>query len=171
MKARVEVLDDNEVSKFSVTFSTENLTLEEMISQITSHLQVQLGLPSSSSINVFTDDKDINIPKIGVSENYLNYTNENITLKERLELYIKKEFPDKNKWFTSLDIQKSFYEITSERLSLSTVSTYLSRMYQNEILDRRGNRTQRRYRLITSIEDEREFTHPLPQNQSPYYSR
>ena len=171
MKARVEVLDDNEVSKFSVTFSTENLTLEEMISQITSHLQVQLGLPSSSSIKGFTDDKDINMLKIGVSENYLNYTNENITLKERLEYYIKTEYPDKNKWFTSLDIQRSYYEITHEKLSLSTVSTYLSRMYQNDILDRKGNRTQRRYRLKTPIEDGMEFAPPLPQNQASYYSR
>ena len=169
MKARVEVLDDKDVSKFSVTFSTENLTLEEMISQITSHLQVQLGLPSSSSIKVFTDDK--NIPQIGVSENYLNYTNENYTLKERLEFYIKTEYPDKNKWFTSLDIQRSYYEITREKLSLSTVSTYLSRMYQNDILERRGNRTQRRYTLKTPIEDKPEFTQPLPENQEPYYSR
>jgi len=68
-----------------------------------------------------------------------------LTINERLELFLKYEYP--RIWFSSQDIQKQYERIYGE-IKQSTVSTYLSRMFRKNILARRGNRTQREYRYI-----------------------
>lgn len=68
------------------------------------------------------------------------------TLRDRLEIFIREEFPDS--WFSSNELRDR-YETVSDDIKLSTVSTYLSRMYYDGVLERRGNRTQRQYRLVT----------------------
>ena len=67
-----------------------------------------------------------------------------LTLKERLEMFLRFEYP--RVWFTSLDVKRQ-YERVYGRINLSTVSTYLARMYRDNILDRRGNHNQREYRF------------------------
>jgi hypothetical protein len=69
----------------------------------------------------------------------------NLTISERLELFLKYEYP--RIWFSSQDIQKHYEKIYGP-IKLSTVSTYLSRMFSKNLLERRGNRTQREYRYI-----------------------
>lgn len=71
---------------------------------------------------------------------------ENRTLRDRLEIFVREEFPES--WFSSNELRDR-YEAVSEEIKLSTVSTYLSRMYYDGVLERRGNRTQRQYRLVT----------------------
>ena len=68
-----------------------------------------------------------------------------LTINERLELFLKYEYP--RVWFSSQDVQQHYERIYGP-IKQSTVSTYLSRMYQKELLERRGNRTQREYRYI-----------------------
>ncbi|MBN2487488.1 MAG: hypothetical protein JXA98_00510 [Methanosarcinaceae archaeon] len=68
-----------------------------------------------------------------------------LTINERLELFLKYEYP--RVWFTSQNVQQH-YERVYGNIKLSTVSTYLSRMYRRSLLDRRGNRTQREYKYI-----------------------
>nr|WP_321496282.1 hypothetical protein [uncultured Methanolobus sp.] len=68
-----------------------------------------------------------------------------LTINERLELFLKYEYP--RIWFSSQDIQKQYERIYGD-IKQSTVSTYLSRMFRKNILARRGNRTQREYRYI-----------------------
>ncbi|WP_292463428.1 hypothetical protein [Methanolobus sp.] len=68
-----------------------------------------------------------------------------LTINERLELFLKYEYP--RVWFSSQDIQQH-YERIYGAIKQSTVSTYLSRMFQKALLERRGNRTQREYRYI-----------------------
>ena len=68
-----------------------------------------------------------------------------LTISERLELFLKYEYP--HVWFTSQEIQ-GHYERVYGFIKLSTVSTYLSRMYRKNLLQRRGNRTQREYMYI-----------------------
>ncbi len=70
---------------------------------------------------------------------------EPLTLKERLEMFLRFEYP--RVWFSSLDV-KRHYESVYGNISLSTVSTYLARMYRDNILERRGNRNQREYHFI-----------------------
>ena len=67
-----------------------------------------------------------------------------LTLKERLEMFLRYEYP--RIWFSSLDVKRQ-YEAVYGKINLSTVSTYLARMYRDSILERRGNRTQREYRF------------------------
>ena len=71
---------------------------------------------------------------------------DNRTLRDRLEIFVRDEFPDS--WFSSNDLRDR-YETVSDDIKLSTVSTYLSRMYYDGVLERRGNRNQRQYRLVT----------------------
>ncbi|VVB85022.1 Uncharacterised protein [uncultured archaeon] len=71
-------------------------------------------------------------------------TEESLTLKERLEMFLRFEYP--RVWFTSLDVKRQ-YESVYGKINLSTVSTYLARMYRDSILDRRGNHNQREYRF------------------------
>jgi len=70
----------------------------------------------------------------------------NRTLRDRLEIFVREEFPDT--WFSSNELRDR-YETVSDDIKLSTVSTYLSRMYYDGVLERRGNRNQRQYRLVT----------------------
>ncbi len=69
---------------------------------------------------------------------------EPLTLKERLEMFLRFEYP--RIWFSSLDVKRQ-YESVYGKISLSTVSTYLARMYRDDIFLRRGNRNQREYRF------------------------
>jgi len=68
------------------------------------------------------------------------------TLMDRLENFIRFEFPDN--WFTTQQLRDK-YETVSDDIKLSTVSTYLSRMNRDGQLERKGNRNNRQYRLIT----------------------
>ncbi len=67
------------------------------------------------------------------------------TLMDRLEKFIKFEFP--NAWFTSQELRER-YETVADDIKLSTVSTYLSRMNRDGLLEKKGNRNNRQYRLI-----------------------
>ncbi len=68
-----------------------------------------------------------------------------LTLKERLEMFLRFEYP--RTWFSSLDVKKRYENVYGE-IGLSTVSTYLARMYRDNMLEKRGNRNQREYRLL-----------------------
>lgn len=71
-----------------------------------------------------------------------------LTLKERLEMFLRFEYP--RVWFSSLDVKRR-YENVYGKINLSTVSTYLARMYRDNILERRGNRNQREYHFKDEI--------------------
>ncbi|ABE53158.1 hypothetical protein [Methanococcoides burtonii] len=73
-----------------------------------------------------------------------------LTISERLELFLKYEHS--REWSTSKKIQQHYESIYGE-IKLSTVSTYLSRMYRKNLLERRGNRTQREYLYIGDMEE------------------
>ena len=73
------------------------------------------------------------------------------TLMNRLENFIKFEFPET--WFTTQQLRDR-YETVSDDIKLSTVSTYLSRMNQDGLLERKGNRNNRQYRLISELHSE-----------------
>jgi hypothetical protein len=69
-----------------------------------------------------------------------------LTINERLELFLKYEYP--RVWFSSQAVQQHYEKIYGP-IKLSTVSTYLSRMFGKNLLERRGNRTQREYIYIS----------------------
>lgn len=71
------------------------------------------------------------------------------TLMEKLGSFIKYEFS--STWFTTQELRER-YETVADDIKLSTVSTYLSRMNRDGLLDKRGNRNNRQYRLMESFE-------------------
>ena len=77
-------------------------------------------------------------------EEYSRLKNESLTIKQRLELFLNFEYT--GQWFTSLEVKRD-YDRVYGNINLSTVSTYLSRMYRENKLDRMGNRNQRKYHI------------------------
>jgi hypothetical protein len=73
------------------------------------------------------------------------------TLMDKLQTFIKFEYPDK--WFSSQEL-KDKYETLRDDIKLSTVSTYLSRMNRDGFLERKGNRNSRFYRIASPIRSE-----------------
>jgi len=84
-------------------------------------------------------------PATPISSSVDDLPQESLTLKERLEMFLRFEYP--MIWFTSLDV-KRHYESVYGKINLSTVSTYLARMHRDNILERKGNHNQREYRFI-----------------------
>jgi hypothetical protein len=85
---------------------------------------------------------------------------ESLSVRERLELFLKYEYPQV--WFTSTDI-KNHYERIYDPINQSTVSTYLARMCARGVLERRGNRVQREYKVYETATTPK---HVLPIAQS-----
>jgi len=82
-----------------------------------------------------------------------------LSVRERLESFLKYEYP--HVWFTSTDV-KAHYGRIYDQINLSTVSTYLARMHNRGLLERRGNRMQREYRVQES--EIPELTLPIMQS-------
>lgn len=53
-------------------------------------------------------------------------------------------------WFTSKDVSLLYNEIYHEAIKPSTISTYLSRLYINGYLERKGNRSCWQYHLLVN---------------------
>ena len=102
----------------------------------------QVQQPNVQQPNVQQVQTQIRQPQVPLRDKINDTT---LTISERLELFLKYEYP--HVWFTSQEIQ-GHYERVYGFIKLSTVSTYLSRMYRKELLQRRGNRTQREYMYI-----------------------
>ena len=88
------------------------------------------------------------VPLPPISSSVEDLPQESLTLKERLEMFLRFEYP--RIWFTSLDV-KRHYESVYGKINLSTVSTYLARMHRDNILERKGNHNQREYRFIEQV--------------------
>ena len=89
------------------------------------------------------------------------------TIMDRLESFIRYEFS--NTWFTTQELRER-YETVADDIKLSTVSTYLSRMNRDGLLDKRGNRNNRQYSLIENVEPEAVSQHNY-QRQNSYEKR
>lgn len=91
-------------------------------------------------------------------EEYSLLKNESLTIKERLELFLTFEYKDQ--WFTSLEVKRDYDRIYSS-INLSTVSTYLSRMFREGKLERMGNRNRRQYCLKTEAQHQQFAPEPV----------
>jgi len=68
---------------------------------------------------------------------------------DKVRLIIDKSFPIV--WFSCKDVQSAYEQELKEPISLSTVSTYLSRMADRGILAKNGMSNRWRYRAMTKI--------------------
>ena len=87
-----------------------------------------------------------------MAKDILDLAADKYTIKERLRLFLKFEF--RNLWFTSLQVKDKYERQYGEEIKISTVSTYLTRLYNEGFLERRGNRVEREYHVIdVNVED------------------
>jgi hypothetical protein len=68
---------------------------------------------------------------------------------EKVQMVIQKNFP--LIWFSSKDIQSVYEQELKEPVSLSTISTYLSRMATKGMLMRTGGQNSLKYKTAPSI--------------------
>jgi hypothetical protein len=68
---------------------------------------------------------------------------------EKVQVVIQKSFP--LIWFSSKDIQSVYEQELKEPISLSTVSTYLSRMTSKGMLTRTGGANNLKYKTVPSV--------------------
>lgn len=135
MRIRIEIEDEG--LKSSHEFESQNKGGEALREKI-------IGFLSASGI---FEDKEERAPSAASARNYGSVG----TLMDRLESFIKFEFS--NTWFTTQELRER-YETVADDIKLSTVSTYLSRMNRDGLLDKRGNRNNRQYRLIEMTDAE-----------------
>ncbi|MCC6012861.1 MAG: BlaI/MecI/CopY family transcriptional regulator [Candidatus Verstraetearchaeota archaeon] len=83
------------------------------------------------------------------------------TLRERILDLILNEF--NNIWFTSKDIIDAYIKKYNESIKPSTISTYLSRLYDNGYLERIRDKKHWKYKLIskTSTKNIESYTEKL----------
>jgi hypothetical protein len=129
MRIRIEIEDKG--LKSSHEFESQNMDGEALREKI-------IGFLSASGIFEGTEERGL------AARDYSSGT-----LMDRLESFLRFEFS--NTWFTTQELRER-YETVADDIKLSTVSTYLSRMNRDGLLDRRGNRNNRQYRLIENIE-------------------
>ncbi|HMK95350.1 MAG TPA: hypothetical protein VK536_08130 [Candidatus Limnocylindrales bacterium] len=68
---------------------------------------------------------------------------------DKVQSVVQKSFP--LIWFSSKDIQSAYEQELKEPISLSTVSTYLSRMTSKGILLRTGGSNNLKYKTVPSV--------------------
>ncbi len=76
-------------------------------------------------------------------------SNRNLSRFEKVQLVIQKNFP--LIWFSSKDIQSIYEQELKEPVSLSTISTYLSRMTTKGLLMRTGTSNNLKYKTVSNI--------------------
>jgi hypothetical protein len=133
MRIRIEVEDKGMKSVYE--FESQELEGEDLRDRIVNYL---------AASGVFAEKESLS-----QSDNHIYDASG--TLMDRLERFIKFEFP--SDWFTTQHL-KDRYETVSDDIKLSTVSTYLSRMNREGILERTGNRNNRQYRVVQNVRPE-----------------
>lgn len=151
MRIRIEIEDKG--LKSSHEFESHNMDGEALRDKI-------IGFLSASGVFEGVDER---AKATSPAHNY----NSGGTLMDRLGDFIKYEFS--NTWFTTQELRER-YETVADDIKLSTVSTYLSRMNRDGLLDKKGNRNNRQYRLIEMTEPEMISPHNA-QRQNTYEKR
>ncbi len=124
-KIRIEVFD-NDGNRYTVTF--EGAVTRQKALHLLDLVELLGGVPSADSDSTFDTL--------------------NLTKFDRLRLMVEKHFPIV--WFASKDVQFVYEEEFKEPISLSTVSTYLSRMADRGFLAKDGSSNHHRFKLLTT---------------------
>lgn len=69
---------------------------------------------------------------------------------ERVASIIRNHYPESD-WFTSNEVCELYEVVFREGIKMSTVSTYLSRLADENMLHRKGNVSQRLYSVTTKL--------------------
>ena len=127
-KMRVELFD-NEGNRYTIAFEGQ-ITRDKAI-RLLDLVELLGGMPGETNNNQ--------------SSNLA--TRNNLSRFDKAKLIIQKRFP--LIWFSSKEIQSIYEQELKEPISLSTVSTYLSRMTKRGILIRSGQSNNLKYKLVS----------------------
>jgi len=124
---KVDVVDASG-SRYTVTFEG-NVTRDKAISlleivELLGGLPDNTGLASSSRI-------------------------QELSKFDRVKLIVERHFPIV--WFTSKDVKTIYEQELGEPISLSTVSTYLSRMTHRGLIIENESSNHKKYKILTGI--------------------
>ena len=127
---RVELFD-NEGNRYTVSFEGQ-ITRDKAL-RLLDLVELLGGMPNESA-----SQKPESLMTGGLLSRF-----------DRLRSVIQKNFP--LVWFSSRDIQSVYEQELKEPISLSTVSTYLSRMSGKGFLLRTGESNNLRYKTVSTI--------------------
>ena len=127
-KMRVELFD-NEGNRYTIAFEGQ-ITRDKAI-RLLDLVELLGGMPGETNNNQ--------------SSNLA--TRNNLSRFDKAKLIIQKRFP--LIWFSSKEIQSIYEQELKEPISLSTVSTYLSRMTKRGILIRSGQSNNLTYKPVS----------------------
>jgi hypothetical protein len=125
-KMRVELFNSNG-DRYTITF--EGQVTREKVLHLLDLVELLGGMP--------TGNPEWNSPPSELSK------------IDKIRLVVEKSFPIG--WFSSRDVQSTYEGEFREPISLSTVSTYLSRMADRGNLSKNRTSNRRRYRLMTGV--------------------
>ena len=125
-KMRVEI-SDGSGDRYTITF--EGQVTREKALRLLDLVELLGGMPT---VNLGWNRSTSDLSKI-----------------DKIRLVVEKSFSIG--WFSSRDIQSAYEEEFKEPISLSTVSTYLSRMADRGILTKNSVSNRRRYRIMTEV--------------------
>ena len=125
-KMRIEIFD-SEGNKYTISLEG-NISREKAI-KILDLVELLGGIPSSNPILADSSQK--------------------ITKIEKVKMLIEKRFPII--WFSSREVQEAYENEFREPVSLSTISTYLSRLADRGFLMVNSNSRTKRYKMVTEI--------------------
>jgi len=131
-KIRVEIEEEGDKSCIEVASNKDLSEIYKLIGLFIEELKApSSSLNGASSSAIY---KDQEVPRFKLS------------LVDRFKSFVVFEFSDM--WFTSKEVKEKFDRDYKDNIKMSTVSTYLSRMFKEKILERKGDRNNREYRVI-----------------------
>ena len=126
-KMRVELFD-NEGNRYTIAFEGQ-ITRDKAI-RLLDLVELLGGMPGENN------NQSSNLA-----------ARNNLSRFDKAKLIIQKRFP--LIWFSSKEIQSSYEQELKEPISLSTISTYLSRMTNRGILIRSGQSNILKYKMVS----------------------
>jgi hypothetical protein len=128
-KMRVEVFDGGG-NRYTLTF--EGQVTREKALRLLDMVELLGGMPGVSQAE--------------------SQTISDLSKQNKVRLLVERDFPIV--WFSSTDVQSLYEKEFKEPISLSMISTYLSRMADRGILFKNSASNKKRYRIITQISQE-----------------
>jgi len=132
---KISVVVEDEKGEKSVTDTDVEKPLHEIYMLIGRFIE-GLKSPCSPSIDALFSTHDEDVSNISGD-----------SLVKRFKRCVIFEFSDG--WFTSKEVKCKFDQDNEGEIKMSTVSTYLVRMCKEKILERKGDRNNREYRVLS----------------------
>ena len=131
-KIEIDFDDKGKIKKLSFGEDVSTSKIMEIINGIRNPQNIPSTQQDTTPVNVQQNE---------------NVVLEDLSIKDKLMILLRKNF--RHGRFTSKDVQEFYESEYGELVKISTISTYLSRLFEEGILDRTGSRKKREFRLVS----------------------